>query len=89
MFSSQNLGSSTSPSIWPVLSHLWVLTSVAHHQGPNLYPELRSLHMDFCASLAKFTRNLVAGNAANQIKALFVSPLSFRIFLPNLTKALM
>ncbi|PIL25080.1 hypothetical protein GSI_12969 [Ganoderma sinense ZZ0214-1] len=65
----QKLGDSTSPSIWLVLRHLWGLTSVMH-QGPDPVPELRRLYMDTCASLAKFTRNLVAENTANQMKAL-------------------
>ena len=47
-------------------------------QGPDSDPELRRLYMDTYASLAKFTRNLVAGNPANQMKALFVS--LFRAF---------
>lgn len=71
--SRQNLGNSTSPSIWPALRHLWSLISVAYQSAdPKSDSELRRLYMDTCAALARFTRNLVAGNAANQMKALFV-----------------
>ena len=69
--SRQNLGNATSPSLWPVLRTLWHSVLNAH-VGSDLRPELTALLMDICLSLAKFTRNLVAQNPANQVRALSV-----------------
>jgi hypothetical protein len=51
-----------SPSVWPGLNNLWKSVDAEN-------PATR----DLIASLAKFTRNLVAAVPENQTKALFVS----------------
>ncbi|OSX62386.1 hypothetical protein POSPLADRAFT_1056980 [Postia placenta MAD-698-R-SB12] len=51
------------PSLWGIVRRLWAAITLAHEErdlenAPNLF--------DLCQSLAKFTRNLVAAEPANQ-----------------------
>jgi len=62
-----------SPSVWPGLNNLWKSVDVEN-------PSSR----DLIASLAKFTRNLVAAVPENQAKALYVSHSAGYRFLANL-----
>jgi hypothetical protein len=59
----QQMGQAT-PSVWPGLNNLWKSIDARN-------PACR----DLIASLAKFTRNLVAAVPENQTKALYVSQL--------------
>ena len=60
----QRMGQAT-PSVWPCLNNLWKTID-----AENLSSR------DLIASLAKFTRNLVAAVPENQAKALYVSQLA-------------
>ena len=62
-----------SPSVWPGLNKLWKTIDVEN-------PSSR----DLIASLAKFTRNLVAAVPENQTRALYVSPSEVSGFSINL-----
>ena len=68
LLSSQNIGNTTSPSIWPLIRQLWVETLEAHTL-PDLDATTTRLLADVVVSLAKFTRNLVAANEDYQAKA--------------------
>jgi len=57
----QRMGQAT-PSVWPCLNNLWKTVDAENPSG-----------RDLIASLAKFTRNLVAAVPENQAKALYVS----------------
>ncbi|RDX48254.1 hypothetical protein OH76DRAFT_1484158 [Lentinus brumalis] len=67
----ENIGNATSPSIWPVLGHLWAQT-LHGHMLPDPEPEQAAELSLLCASVAKFTRNLVAAVPRNQERALSV-----------------
>ena len=62
-----------SPSVWPVLNNLWKTVDT---EDPS--------SRDLIASLAKFTRNLVAAVPENQRKALYVSQSPVSAFSVNL-----
>ncbi|TFK89174.1 hypothetical protein K466DRAFT_487334 [Polyporus arcularius HHB13444] len=64
-----NIGNATSPCIWPVLGHLWAQT-LHGHMLPDPEPEQAAELSLLCASVAKFTRNLVAAVPRNQERAL-------------------
>jgi len=57
----QRMGQAT-PSVWPRLNNLWKTVDAENTSS-----------RDLIASLAKFTRNLVAAVSENQEKALYVS----------------
>lgn len=57
----QRMGQAT-PSVWPRLNNLWKMVDAESTSS-----------RDLIASLAKFTRNLVAAVSENQEKALYVS----------------
>ncbi|KAI0644173.1 spinocerebellar ataxia type 10 protein domain-containing protein [Trametes meyenii] len=77
----RNIGNATNPSIWPALSDLWNLASVAHvDPGPD--DELRLVSL--CVSLARFTRNLVARTPSNQERA-FVNERAIRNLIYHYT----
>ncbi|RPD64276.1 hypothetical protein L226DRAFT_533583 [Lentinus tigrinus ALCF2SS1-7] len=64
----ENIGNATNPSIWPALSHLWSQT-VHAHMLPDPDSQQTAIFGLLCASLAKFTRNLVAAVPRNQDRA--------------------
>jgi hypothetical protein len=68
----QRMGQAT-PSVWPGLSNLWKAADTENPSG-----------RDLIASLAKFTRNLVAAVPENQAKALYVSQSAVSGFSVNL-----
>ncbi|KAH9852057.1 spinocerebellar ataxia type 10 protein domain-containing protein [Lenzites betulinus] len=77
----QDIGNAVKPSIWPVLHSLWQSTARAHADpDPADAPGLIRLSV----SLAKFTRNLVAANTANQNKA-FVNDGAIRSLIYHYT----
>ncbi|KAI0708877.1 spinocerebellar ataxia type 10 protein domain-containing protein [Cerioporus squamosus] len=79
----ENIGNATSPSIWPVLAHLWSQT-LHGHMLPDPEPEQAAQLSVLCASLAKFTRNLAAATPRNQEQA-FQNELSMRRLLYHYT----